>query len=336
MAALVSPFKHKWVTPPQPVVQEQTGKVVIITGATSGIGLEAAYKFAALGASKVIIAARDLGKGETTKTALEHRLGRKGQLEVWELDMLSYESVVAFAKRANQLEQLDIVILNAGVRRTSYHVSGHGWEEDLQVNTLSTTLLAILLLPQLKAMKQRTGKAPILEFVNSGLHQNAVVPSAAREEPNVLAYYNNPDVFKEGNQYSYSKVFLMYGANQLASEISSEDVIVTSVCPGWVFTDLGRDHYFPGIAVVFSIFIFLFMRSPAQGANILVSGTTQGESVHGRFWQHDMIQPMARSVSGVEMKDLSTRVWRELIAALKEGAPYAAGAIDEALAPNMN
>ena len=101
--------------------EDYFGRNIIITGATSGIGKEAACRFAALGASKVILAARDLNKGEATKAALGARLGTADQLEVWQLDMMSFESVVAFAKRANELDHLDVAILNAGTRASPFH-----------------------------------------------------------------------------------------------------------------------------------------------------------------------------------------------------------------------
>jgi NAD(P)-dependent dehydrogenase (short-subunit alcohol dehydrogenase family) len=328
MAALARVFKNKWITPPKPVSDDYTGRNIIVTGATSGIGAEAVYKFAALGASKVIIAARDLKKGESTKSALAARLGRAHQLEVWHLDMMDYDSVVAFAERANKLDHLDIAVLNAGARRVPYVQSQFGWEEDLQINTLSTTLLAILLLPKLRASKQYTGNIPVLEFVNSGLHQSAVVPPEVRDEPNILAHYNKQENFKEGNQYKFSKVFLMYAAKKLADEVSSGDVIITSICPGWVMTNLGRDHYFAGIFALAFFFIFLFMRTPSQGANAILSGTTQGENVHGRFWQHDKIQPIPPSLTGTEMKALSLRIWGEIIQALGKDVQDMGKALD--------
>jgi NAD(P)-dependent dehydrogenase (short-subunit alcohol dehydrogenase family) len=324
-------FRNKWITPPKEVHEDYTGRNIIVTGATSGIGVEAVFKFAKLGAAKVIIAARDVKKGESTKSALEARLGRRDQLEVWELDMMSYDSVEAFANRANELDHLDIAVLNAGTRRVQFIQSRYGWEEDIQVNTLSTTLLAILLVPKLKESKQHTAKIPILEFVNSGLHQNAVVATEVRQEVSVLDHYNKKENHKEGSQYSFSKVFLMYATKKLADEISSGDVIITSICPGWVNTDLGRDHFFPGVHILAFFLIFLFMRTPAVGANMVLSGTTQGERLHGRFWQHDKIQPNGPSLTGPEMKELSGRMWVEIVDALKKDVPGINKAVDVAL-----
>ena len=240
MSALVRVFKNKWVAPPKAVREDYSGKTIIVTGATSGIGKEAVYQFAALGAAKVIVTARDLQKGAKVKADLTARLGRDDQLEVWELDMMDYGSVAAFAKRAAQLDHLDVVVLNAGVRRRPYVLSCYGWEEDVQVNTLSTTLLAILLLPKLKASKQLTGRTAVLEVVNSGLYQNAVVPTSVQQESSVLQYYNKQGNFSEGSRYKFSKLFLMYAINHLADEIGSGDVIITSICPGWVKTHLGE------------------------------------------------------------------------------------------------
>jgi NAD(P)-dependent dehydrogenase (short-subunit alcohol dehydrogenase family) len=330
-AAMFRVFKNKWITPTKEVHEDYTGRNIIVTGATSGIGVEAAFKFAQMGAAKVIIAARDMEKGQATKSALEKRLGRRDQLEVWELDMMSYDSVEAFASRANELDHLDIAVLNAGTRRVKFIQSEYGWEEDLQVNTLSTTLLAILLLPKLKESKQHTGRIPILEFVNSGLHQNAVAPLEVRQKPSVLDHYNKKENHREGNQYKFSKVFLMYATKKLADEVSSGDVIITSICPGWVNTNLGRDHFFPGVHLLAFFFTLLFMRSPAVAANTVLSGTTQGESVHGRFWQHDAIQPIPPSLAGPEMKELSARMWYEIIGALERDVPNVSKALDAAL-----
>ncbi|USP80684.1 uncharacterized protein yc1106_07958 [Curvularia clavata] len=331
MATMFRVFKHKWVNSPKEVKEDFTGRNIIVTGATSGIGKEAVFKFAKLGAAKVIMAARDLGKGESIKAALEARLGRKDQLEVWDLDLMLYDSVEAFANRANELEHLDIAVLNAGTRRAAFHQSAHGWEEDIQVNTLSTTLLAILLLPKLRQSKQHTGRIPVLELVNSGLHQKAVVPPEVRQEPSVLDYYNRKENHKEGRQYGFSKVFLRYATIKLADEISSGNVIVTSVCPGWVDTNLGRDHFFPGIHILAFLFIFMFMRTPSQGANTILSGAVQGERAHGRFWQHDQFQPTPLSLQGAEMQELKIRMWKEIVDALKKDVPNVIKAIDVAL-----
>ncbi len=331
MASFIRVFKQKWITPPLLTKEDYSGRIVIITGANTGIGKEAVYKFAALGALKIIMGVRDTKKGETTKAALEARLGTTDQLEVWELDMMSYDSVMTFAKRANELDHLDILVLNAGVWRVPYLLSKYGWEEDLQVNTLSTTLLAILLLPKLKDSKRLSRHIPILEFVNSGMHQSAIVPPEARERANVLDYYNDKANFKDANQYRFSKLFLMHAVAYLANKVSSEQVIITSVCPGWCSTGLGRDYDFPGLYILAFLFIFLFMKTSSQGADTILSGTTQGEGLHGRFWQQDTIKPIPPSLAGTGMKELGLRILNEILDSLRKDVPDMTTALDAAL-----
>jgi hypothetical protein len=90
---------------------------------------------------------------------------------------------------------------------------------------------------------------------------------------------------------------------------------------GFVITNLGRDHYFPGVFVLAYFFILLFMRTPAQGAQTVLSGTTQGEAVHGRFWKDDQIQPIPPSLKGETMKELGSRTFDEVLCALERDVP---------------
>lgn len=318
---LFNVLKGKWISPGKIVTESFAGRNVIVTGANSGIGFEAASKFAALGASKVILAVRDLQKGDAAKIAIETRTGNKDQLEVWQLDMNSYDSVLAFVRRAEGLDHLSVTILNAGVRKVKFVQSKLGWEEDLQVHVLSSILLGILLLPKLKASKQVTGKIPVLEFVNSGLVVNAKIPPKLLQGTSLLQEYNTAENFDPDSQYTITKLFLMFAANKLAEGISSQDVIVTSTCPGFVRTDLGRDTQFPGIKVVLAILSAIMMRTAEQGSRTLVSATTEGERVHGRFWKSDMVQPVAPSIAGEENKKTSLRVWNEIVDILQKDVP---------------
>jgi NAD(P)-dependent dehydrogenase (short-subunit alcohol dehydrogenase family) len=321
MSVLFRLIRNKWISPPKDVKESYTGRNIIVTGATSGIGLEAVVKFAQQGASKVIIAARDLSRGEAVRADIASRTGKYDQLEVWELDMNSFPSVVAFAQRAQSLEHLDIAVLNAGIRRVPFVQSKHGWEEDLQVNTLSTALLGILLLPKLKDSKRFTGKIPTLEFVNSGLHQGVKIKPAAVEAKNILQTYNTQELFSPQHQYAISKLFLMFATNKLAEETSSSEVIITSICPGMVATGLARDVKFPGVTIVLAIVSFLLLKAPEAGARLITSGIAQGERIHGRFWQHDKIQPIAPSLTGEKNKEIALRVWNEIVEILEKEVP---------------
>lgn len=113
---LLAFLSNKWRVP-KDTRPSFSGQTVVVTGSNVGIGFEAAVKFVALGAAKVILGVRTVSKGERAAEQIEARTGRKGVTEVWQVDMLDYASVKAFASRAtNELDDLDVAVLNAGVR----------------------------------------------------------------------------------------------------------------------------------------------------------------------------------------------------------------------------
>lgn len=330
-AGFVRAFRHRWIAPPRDTTESFQDRNVIVTGASSGIGREAAAKFAVLGASKVILAVRDLKKGEKAKEDIVSRIGPTDRLEVWELDMDSYESITAFAQKANALDHLDVTVLNAGLHRGEYETTRYGWEQDLQVNALSSILLAILLLPKMKASRHLSTKIPVLEFVNSGAHQSAFVRKEIQEQPSVLECYNKPEEFQAWRQYGATKLFQMYAMTILAEKVSSRDVIITSICPGPVLTDIGRDYTakYPTISAFFAFILgYLFFHTPTVGANSILSGTTQGEALHGRFWKYDNIMPVAPTLKGEENKQLRQRVCEEMLRALEKDGVRIEEALD--------
>jgi NAD(P)-dependent dehydrogenase (short-subunit alcohol dehydrogenase family) len=321
MAAMLQMLKGKWLTPPEEPTESFTGKNIIVTGANTGLGFEAACKFSALDASKLILAVRDQNKGDSAKLAIEARTGKMNQIEVWNLDMSSYESIQSFTARAHQLDHLDIAILNAGVRRATYNLSRYCWEEDLQVNLISTILLGLLLIPKLKDSKRITGNIPVLEFVNSGFHQTFHIPKEKRNAANMLKEYNAQEAFTASTQYAISKLFLMFATNKLAAINSSHDILITSMCPGAVATELSRDYNSIPLKIAVFIFVNVFTRRADVGARSIVSGVLQGEKAHGRFWQHDIIKPLGPSLIGEENESLAEKVWLNVLDALAKDVP---------------
>ena len=101
-----------------------SGKTIIVTGANTGLGKEAARHYVRLGAEKLIIACRSLEKGEAAKRDIEGTTKRSGVIDVWLLDLGSYESVKAFAEKAKTLKRLDSIVENAGISTDKYQSLG--------------------------------------------------------------------------------------------------------------------------------------------------------------------------------------------------------------------
>lgn len=142
-----------------------------MTGANVGLGLEAARHFTRLGAAKVILACRDTEKGERAKADIERSTARSGTVEVWPLDLCSFESVKQFCRRADQLPRLDVVVENAAVAMVGPQGTlAEGYESTITVNVVSTFLMALLLLPTLRRNATRFNIQPNLVIVSSDAH----------------------------------------------------------------------------------------------------------------------------------------------------------------------
>jgi len=277
--------------PPNDVHASFVGKNIIVTGSNTGLGFEAAVKFVALGASKVILGVRSIEKGQNAEKQIEARTGKTGVTEVWQVDMGDYESIKAFAKRVDTLDHLDIAVLNAGVYSAAYEQSKYGWEWTFQINTLSTVLLALLLLPKLSASKGTSIDKPVLEIVGSSRHVSAEIQPDHDASENLLESFNHNEDFNGSRQYQISKLFVQYAMRKIA-KLAADKVTVVSVCPGLCKSELPRAYKSNLItAILVNIFFFLFCRTTEQGSRTLVSGTIQGEKVHGRYWKDDIVQP---------------------------------------------
>ena len=146
-----------------------SGQTVIVTGSNTGLGLEAARHFTRLDAGKVILAVRTQSKGEAAKESIEKSTNRKGVVEVWYLDLGSYESVKEFANKAEKLDRLDILVENAGIARRYWSVLEDN-EATITTNVVSTFLLGILLLPKMRETGQKFNIAPHLSITCSEVH----------------------------------------------------------------------------------------------------------------------------------------------------------------------
>jgi NAD(P)-dependent dehydrogenase (short-subunit alcohol dehydrogenase family) len=295
-----------------PALTEETfsGKTVLITGGTTGLGLEAAKKIAALDAWTVIITARDQAKGEMAKEEIEficqERAMDELDIQVWPLDMSDFSSVKKFADRVNkELPRLDVAILNAGQSNPKWSKVSDAngpWEMTLMVNTLATVFLGLLLLPKLLATARAKGADPTdpphLNFISSGTVTREKLETYTKFEGSqkVLETASKKDRYPGGlKQYAMSKVFLEYGMRHIASlpsiakESGEKSVIVNSTCPGMCKTDLGRSYLDrPLIFRVFLLlFLYIFARSADHGSRSYVSGVTRGVDGHGKLWKED-------------------------------------------------
>jgi retinol dehydrogenase-12 len=184
-------YSQLLVTPAKPT-QDFTGQTIIVTGANTGLGLEAARHFSRLNASLLIIAVRTISKGELAKaTILKGTNQPANSIEVWELDLQSPASIKSFVTKASKLERIDGMLENAGMMTGVFKLVG-GYESTLMTNVIGTFLLALLILPKLKETASKFNTQPRLSIVTSDLHFLANFPE--RYSDDVFDALNNEKI----------------------------------------------------------------------------------------------------------------------------------------------
>ena len=323
---VLSLLRSKWLTNLQDPIQSFAGKTIIVTGASSGLGFEAAKKLAILGTSHLILAVRDESRGKEAKERIQEAIQTvktTSKIETWMLNMSDYDSIIAFTKKVNtELPRLDGAILNAAVMKKEASLSKYGWEESLQVNTLSTVLFGLLLLPKLRATPSSSSDTPVLQFITSALYarQHFHTIEQQKEAGGLLQSYNQPkDNFNTFAQYGRSKLLMMYAVSHLASLISSQEVIIQFVSPGLVATELSRELEVPLGYLTKPIFSTLFQRSAEQGSRSYISGLLQGVESHGKFWQHDELKEFSpNEIKDEQGNEISLQVWQDIVNSLQK------------------
>lgn len=269
-------------------------KAVLVTGANSGLGHAAAIKYAALGANPLILAVRSQGKGEQAKSDIIRATQCSPDIFMIEvLEMTSFDSVREFADRVrSRVPCLHVVQLAAGISTPTFLRSPEGYEMALQVNVLSTALLALLLLPKLRetaAGSSEDGFIPHMSFVNSIAHLE-VKPEWIAEGETLLQRLENEAKFDQVSQYYLVKLAGMFILRGLVERIGSDRVVVNASCPGMCKTNMGRNH--PLIQRLFmAVFYLFFGRSAEEGSRTLVSATALGLESQGKFWTNDTYEP---------------------------------------------
>lgn len=301
-------YSQFFVTPSYPTTS-LTGQTAIITGSNVGLGKEAARHIVRLGAAKVILAVRNTTAGEEARQdIISTTKCDSSVVEVWKLDLGSYDSVKAFAKKAeSELDRIDVLLENAGIATDKYKdVEGH--ESTITVNVVSTFLLALLLLPKLKDTAKKFSTKPRLTIVSSEVH--GWTKFAEWKDPNgIFPALDNEKTANMGERYPTSKLLEVLTIRQIAAKFAGTGVVLNYLNPGLCHSELARDSgwmlYFMKLAMA---------RTTEVGSRTLVAAAVAGDESHGKY-MHDgkvadeELSPFVRSGDGDEA---AKKVWAEL------------------------
>jgi len=262
-----------------------SNQVVIVTGANTGLGLEAARHFLRLNAAKVILAVRSVKKGEDAVNDLIASTGAKqSRVEVWELDLASHNSVKAFAKKAEQLERLDVVVQNAGILTMKFNLVEEQ-ESTITIDTVNAVLLGILVLPTLQKSAMKHHSMGRLVFVGSDRFMLAKFVEA-----------------------------------QIPSETN---VVINYLTPGACRSSIFRDDASWASRIVVGILSSIIARSTEEGSRTLVNAASDvvGET-HGQFLMDCKVVSPGPQLESQKGQALQARFMEELYERLDKRTPY--------------
>jgi NAD(P)-dependent dehydrogenase (short-subunit alcohol dehydrogenase family) len=224
-------------SPSTSLSHDLTGQTVVVTGATSGIGLATAQALAAQNA-RVVLAVRDAQKGARVASSIH------GSTDVQVLDLGDLSSVRHFAQAWD--EPIDLLINNAGVSSSTLERTRDGFELQFGTNHLGPFALTNLLLPHitgrvvsLSSQAERTGK---INFED-------------------LNWEHTP--YKESKAYANSKLANLIFISELQRRLTAAGSNITAVAahPGLVATNMTGQT--TGLT---NLIVRLLAQSPADGA----------------------------------------------------------------------
>lgn len=243
------------------------GKVVIITGATNGIGRETALELAKRGA-KVIIACRDLTRGKSTVQFI-FRQTKNEYVEAMHLDLADQASIHTFTQEfKKRYSSLDLLINNAGILSLRRKVTKEGFESQFGINHLGHFLLTFLLMDTLF-------DSPSARVIN--------VSSASHIAGQInLSSVVDPTDFAPVTAYNQSKLANILFTQELAKRLEGSRVTTYSLHPGFI-----KNGLIEKLPLVFRPAAHLLLDSAKKGAKTLIYlATEEGIEKHsGQYFR---------------------------------------------------
>lgn len=251
----------------RPVSSNMKGKHVVITGATSGLGLATAQRLAHLGAELTLVA-RDQSKAKAVVAKIVKQTGNQSiEIEIAELSEISQVRRLA-ARLLKKGKKIDVLVNNAGALLNPRQETNEGVEKSFALLLLSPFVLTEALHPLLL----KSGSARIINVSSGGMYATRL---SLKNIENTLGEYRGADA------YARAKRGLVITGEQWAEQWSDDGVTVHNMHPGWAFTP-GVEVGLPG----FTKRMRRVLRTPQQGADTIIwlSSATEVAKTSGLFW----------------------------------------------------
>ncbi|KAJ7042773.1 hypothetical protein C8F04DRAFT_1074729 [Mycena alexandri] len=315
-----------------------TGKTVLVLGANTGLGFEAAKHFASMNPGRLILACRSQSRGQAALEELQATTGyKKG--EVWIVDLADFASVTKFADKFEQDGgRLDILVENAAKAQLIYEPTKDGWETSLQVNALSTPFVALRLLPRMMQTAREHATVARIVVVSSEVHYLTSIPKELLNRGDALATLGSTDYCtpkKMRASYPTTKLLNVYFVRALNEYLGpTAPIIVNAVNPGMCVSELRRD--LPAFLAFISRIVERIMAFTAEeGSRQLVFGAVgepeNPDALRGEYINQSRVEEPSDFVVGSVGHKAQAQIWDEMVEILKKVDPRISATIDQYL-----
>jgi len=272
-------------------------KVCLITGATNGIGEEAAKELNKMGA-EIVFVARNEGKGEQLKAELKEATGKESTMILANLS--SQAEVKSAAEKFLSMEKpLDILLNNAGIMNRERNITEDGLEEVFSVNHLAYFTFTLMLIDKLK----NTEGSRVVN-VASGAHQFV-------KEMN-FGDLQSEKVFKPMQVYGQSKLANILFTKSLANKLADHGVTVNCLHPGFVSTGIGSNN--KGIWNILMSLARPFARKTDKGAetSVYLCSSPEVKDISGEYFVDCKIEKVSDAAKSSDQADKLWKISSEL------------------------
>ena len=271
-----------------------TGKTVVVTGATAGIGLAAATRLAAMGGDVVLVGRSRERLDAAENAVVKSSPGATVRTRCADLSLMTETRGLAEQLLAEE-PRIDVLINNVGALFPSRSITPEGMERTLATNLLGHFLLTNLLIPRLVD----SAPARIINVSSGGMYGQKINPDDLQSETS----------YRGAAAYARTKRGQVILTELWAEDLEEAGVVVHAMHPGWVRT--------PGIETSlprFNRIMGPFLRTPDQGADTIVWLATAPEALQttGRFWLDRKARATHFTAKTQESEAERRQLWNEL------------------------
>ncbi|KAF2014271.1 NAD(P)-binding protein [Aaosphaeria arxii CBS 175.79] len=280
------------------------GKVILVTGGNSGLGLESVRQLVQHRPSRIFLAARSKEKAEIAIKDLSKSCSDTSIISPLVLDLASSRSIKsAVSSFTEQSSRLDLLINNAGIMMTPEGLTEDGYEIQFGTNHMGHALLIQLLLPSLQNTAETNPDVRVITL--SSATESYAPKKGIYDLPALKTTMSN---LSTQTRYAISKLANIHYNTALSKRYS--DIKFIAVHPGSVNTNLAgsilQTASLP-LKLFFHIWALLFVVPPEQGALNQLWASTSKDAKSGEFYHPVGVPGKGSQLSASQ--ELSDQLW---------------------------